>query len=89
MDEKRLQVTEDQVLAALAEVRDPDHGENIVALGWLHVHGVDSRHARTLRLHQSMIATRYRKPFASGMYVMSAHHAWLGRSMPTPRSRYG
>ena len=35
MDEKRLQVTEDQVLAALAEVRDPDHGENIVALGWL------------------------------------------------------
>ncbi|TDI68492.1 MAG: iron-sulfur cluster carrier protein ApbC [Alphaproteobacteria bacterium] len=35
MDERRLQVTEDQVLAALAEVRDPDHGENIVALGWL------------------------------------------------------
>jgi len=40
MDERQLQVTEDQVLAALAEVRDPDHGENIVALGWLHVHGV-------------------------------------------------
>ncbi|MCZ6448512.1 MAG: Mrp/NBP35 family ATP-binding protein [Alphaproteobacteria bacterium] len=33
MDDKRAQVTEDQVLAVLAEVRDPDHGKDIVALG--------------------------------------------------------
>jgi hypothetical protein len=27
----------------------------------------DRRQARTLPLHQSMISTRYRKPFANGM----------------------
>jgi hypothetical protein len=32
---------------------------------------LDSRHAKTLRLHKSMIATSYRKPFASEMQVMS------------------
>ncbi len=36
MDDKRPQVTEDQVLAALAEVQDPDHGKDIVALGQIH-----------------------------------------------------
>ncbi len=33
MDDKHLQVTEDQVRAALAEVRDPDDGKDIVSLG--------------------------------------------------------
>jgi len=33
MDEKRPQITEEQVRAALAQVRDPDHGKDIVSLG--------------------------------------------------------
>ena len=42
---------------------------------------VDKRQARTRRLNQSITATRYTNPFANGMYVMSAHHTWFGRSI--------
>lgn len=47
----------------------------------------DNRQARTFRLAQSMIATRYRNPRRIGMYVTSAHHTWLGRSITSLRSR--
>ena len=33
----------------------------------------DNRQDKTLRVAQSMIATRYRKPFLTGIYVMSLH----------------
>ena len=50
---------------------------------------LESRQARTLRLNQSMIATRYRKPRRIGIYVISAHQSWFGRSITTFRSKYG
>ena len=45
----------------------------------------DRRHAITLRLNQSLISTRDRKPFASGLKVISA---WLrpGGKMSVARS---
>ncbi|OJA49378.1 hypothetical protein BGV66_07340 [Burkholderia ubonensis] len=43
----------------------------------------------TLRLAQSTTAVRYTKPRAIGMYVVSSAHAWLARSIFTPRSQYG
>jgi hypothetical protein len=50
---------------------------------------IDTRHARTRRLNQSITATRYTKPRAIGIYVMSAHQTWFGRSMTISRNRYG
>ena len=47
----------------------------------------ESRQARTLRLNTSMIATKYAKPAAIGMYVTSAAHTWLGLLISTPARR--
>ena len=49
----------------------------------------DSRHARTARLAQSMIATKYRKPCAIGMYVMSAAQTWFWRRDRQPAQQVG
>src|SRR3954447_15318441 len=49
----------------------------------------DTRQASTLRVAQSITATRYRKPRRIGIYVMSAHQTWFGRSTAKSRSRYG
>gem|GEM_PF-5758510 len=48
---------------------------------------LDSRHARTLRLYQSMMATRYKNPRFFGTYVMFAHLTWFGRSITIFLSR--
>ena len=47
------------------------------------------RQDSTRREYQSITATRYAKPRASLMYVMSVLHTWLGRTTATPRSKYG
>ena len=49
----------------------------------------ETRQDSTLRLYQSMMATRYMKPRASGIYEISVAHTWLGRSIFSPLSRYG
>ena len=50
---------------------------------------LDKRHDSTFRLAQSWIATRYRKPRCSGMYVTSAHQASFARSTARSRSKIG
>jgi endonuclease/exonuclease/phosphatase (EEP) superfamily protein YafD len=47
----------------------------------------ESRHASTLRVAQSMIATRYKNPRHTGMQVMSLHQTWFGRAIGRFRSR--
>ncbi len=48
---------------------------------------IDTRHARIRRLNQSITAIRYANPLAIGIYVMSAHQTWFGRSMVKFRNR--
>src|SRR5210317_2184414 len=50
---------------------------------------LDRRQERTLRLCQSIMATRYINPWHIGMYVMSAAHTWLGRSIFRFLNKYG
>ena len=50
---------------------------------------LESCQARTLRLNQSMIVTRYRTPRCIKIYVISAHQTWFGRLITTFFSRYG
>lgn len=49
----------------------------------------ESREDSTLRFAQSMMATRYKKPFLTAMYVMSPHQTWLGRLIASFRKKYG
>jgi hypothetical protein len=49
----------------------------------------DNRQLRTRRVAQSITATRYRNPRRIGIYVMSAHQTWFGRSTTRLRSKYG
>ena len=49
---------------------------------------LDSRQLGTLRVAQSMIATKYRKPFRTGTKGMSAHQTWLGHSIYIFLSKY-
>ena len=49
----------------------------------------DNSHDRTFRLNQSITATRYKNPRANGTYVMSVLQTWSGRSIVTPRNKYG
>jgi len=44
---------------------------------------------RTARLFQSMIATRYAKPWHIGMQVMQVHQAWFGLVTTRSRNRSG
>jgi hypothetical protein len=49
----------------------------------------DNRHDSTYRLCQSSTAVRYLNPAGSGIEVMSVLPTWSGRSIATPRRRYG
>ena len=49
---------------------------------------LDRRHRdSTLRLAQSITATRYRKPRCNGIEVTSVHHTWFGRVIGRSRHR--
>lgn len=48
-----------------------------------------NRQLRTLRVAQSMIATRYKNPFRTGTKVISAHQTWFARSYTIFLSKYG
>src|SRR3954462_8381980 len=49
----------------------------------------DNLQVITYRLNQSITAARYMNPEAIGTYVMSVLKTWSGRTIFTPRSRYG
>ena len=49
----------------------------------------DSDQLSTNRLNQSMTATRYKKPCAIRIYVISVLHTWLTRSIVVPLNKYG
>jgi len=49
----------------------------------------DSDQLRTNRLNQSITATKYRKPSAIRIYVISVLHTWSTRSTVVPLNKYG
>ena len=50
---------------------------------------IDTAQDSTYRLNQSITATRYTKPEAKRIYVISALQTWLTRFTVIPRNRYG
>ena len=66
----------------------PDGNPGSVFSGNQHI-VFDTRHDSTFRVNQSINATKYRKPRRIGIYVMSAHQTWVGRSITSSRSKYG